>query len=422
MSVARLRRVPPEPRTGWEAELQLTSGGKLTKSVGNVALILIHHPVWQGSLTYDAWWDRLSWTRSPDDETGLRRPQAGEPFGDAHLVYLQHWIDRHYGTTFSLEGIMAAVRHAADVVAIHPVKSYLDALVWDGTPRLCTWLTTYLGTPDGPYETSTGVRWMISAVARIYEPGPCQVDHVLVLEGKQGAGKSSTARILGGPWYLPALPALNKKDEVATALIGRWIVELAELDVLKGIALSRMNAFITETSDVYRPKYGKCAVERWRQCVFMGTTNERRYLHDATGGRRFWGVRTGERHPIDLPALKEARDQLWAEAVRLYRDGEQWWPPETDTPLLQAQQEQRFLTDEWENRVAAWLDEHADITEISGGDLLDQSLNIPARDWTPALQIRAGILLGRLGWDQQDRKRIGGRYVRLWVRPAPPAP
>lgn len=64
--------------------------------------------------------------------------------------------------------------------------------------------------------------------------------------------------------------------------------------------------------------YARCAVAVPRRYVLAGTTNEERFLQDPTENRRFWPIAVGM---IDLNGLREARDQLIAEALARYRSG-----------------------------------------------------------------------------------------------------
>ena len=211
---------------------------------------------------------------------------------------------------------------------------------------------TYLGAEDTPLNRAFGSRWMISAVARIMQPG-AKVDHMLILEGPQGAKKSSALKVLAGAeWFTDELAEIGSKD-AAQQMRGIWIIEIAELDAIGRAEVSRIKAFLTRTTDRYRPPYERYVVEVPRQCVFAGSVNPDTYLRDETGNRRFWPVRCGR---IDLDALRRDRDQLWAEAVARYREGAIWWLDEPELIAeVKAEQDQRYHADAWDSRIDRWL-------------------------------------------------------------------
>jgi predicted P-loop ATPase len=234
----------------------------------------------------------------------------------------------------------------------------LASLQHDGRPRLNTWLSTCLGADQTAYNETVGRAMLIAAVARIFQPG-CKVDTVPIFEGAQGARKSTAVKALFDPWFSDELADLGSKD-AAMQTRGVWGIEVSELDAMSRMEASRIKAFITRTTDRFRPPYGSRIIESPRSCVFWGTTNSDGYLKDETGGRRFWPVKIGR---INVDLLHEQRDQLWAEAVVLYRANFPWWITKAET-LKDAERHQRdrYIDDPWDKAIADYVDVSHEVT------------------------------------------------------------
>jgi len=220
------------------------------------------------------------------------------------------------------------------------------------------------------HSRAVGARWLISAVARIFRPG-AKADCCLILEGPQGIRKSTALRTIAGEYFTDELADLGSKD-AAMQTRGVWIIELSELDNLSHAEVARIKAFMSRTTDRFRPPYGMRLVESPRQCVFAGTVNHSSYLRDETGGRRFWPVVCGQ---IDVDALAGDRDQLWAEAKARFESGSAWWLDTIDlVQLATDQQEARYEGDPWEEVIGPWL-ENKESTTIS--ELLEKCIIKP---------------------------------------------
>ena len=231
-------------------------------------------------------------------------------------------------------------------------KSTFSVSRTDGTrTRADQWLSRYLGAEPSEYHAAIGRMFLIAMAARVLEPG-CKADYVVILQGPQGELKSAACRVLGGEWFSDSMPDIRSKD-ASQHVRGLWLIELPELSALSRGNVELWKAFITRTTERYRPFYGRRETIEPRQCLFIGTTNRDEYLQDETGNRRFWPVAVGA---IKLDALKRDRAQLFAEAVHRYRAGEQWWPDkEFERSVIAPEQEARFEIDAWEAPIAEWL-------------------------------------------------------------------
>jgi predicted P-loop ATPase len=415
------------PTPAWFGRLRQDLAGAPERNEANVIIALSSDPAFAGVLAFDEF----------AQEVIARRPL---PWDDAHATFPRPWEDAddvRAAEWLQLRGINVAplvvgrsVGAVAREIRIHPVRDWLDTLTWDGTPRIETWTSTYLGAAPTPFHHTIGALWLISAVARIYRPG-VKADHMLILEGPQGARKSTALKVLAGEdWFTDELPELGSKD-AAIHMQGIWIVEIAELDAIGRAEVSRIKAFLTRTTDRFRPPYGRYTVEVPRQCIFAGTVNPDTYLRDETGNRRFWPLRCGT---IDIAALARDREQLWAEAVHNFREGAIWWID--DAELLAAastEQEARYQGDAWDARIDRWLTHdtrsvnrgHAGypdwqeeefersepLRDVSVGEILEGALRIETANWTKSDQMRVGAWLRSRQWERYQC-RVGS--ARAW--------
>jgi predicted P-loop ATPase len=293
------------------------------------------------------------------------------PVRDIDASHLQDVLQKTVMKSVGLNSVNQAIEVQAHASAYHPVKDYL-ALRWDGRSRIEQLFPAYFSTEDSVYTRAIARMFLVSMVKRIYEPG-CQADYMVVLEGPQGIMKSTACSVLGGEWFSDSLPNVSGYEkDVSGHLRGKWLIEVAEMHAMSKSETAQLKAFISRRVEIYRPPYGRHEVHEPRQCVFIGTTNRDTYLKDETGGRRFWPIRVlrcgenqyyGQGHPnarspghIHVDELRRERDQLFAEAVVLYRNRFQPYPTwQFEKQYIEPQQVARFDLDEWEPLVMGWL-------------------------------------------------------------------
>jgi predicted P-loop ATPase len=377
----------------WWHDLIKGDRGRPLGNLANVMIILRSDDALQGKLGFDEMLMAATWMRK-------------HPLTDADVASLQEQL-QHIGLpSVGKDTTFQAVDCIAREHGYHPVREYLDALAWDGMPRLDEWLTAYLGAEASPYVSRVGTMFMVSMIARIVKPG-CKVDHLLVIEGQQGILKSAACSVLGGKWFSDHLPDVSAGKDVSQHLRGKWLIEVSEMHAMGRAETTLLKSFITRDTERYRPSYGRLEVIEPRQCCFVGTTNKDTYLRDETGGRRFWPIKAGT---IDVDSLARDRDQLFAEAVQLYRDGVKWWPTKDfEHKHIMPQQEARFEADAWEETVAVFLDKASRVTVAQ---VAREALGFETQRIGTADQRRIAAAMERLGW--QREKRTGAR--RWWSK------
>ncbi len=399
----RERRQDREEQThpqAWHDELSRTDKGALHCSVANIIRILQNDPAWAGALGWDEFSLKVMKLKPPPFTLG----KIGE-WVDSDDTKTVVWLSDNYQLRAQVNRVAECINVVAEPNTYHPIREYLSRLEWDGQSRVKTWLSSYMGSKDTPYSRLVGGCWMIGAIARVMRPG-CKMDNVIIFEGGQGKGKSRALNILAGEWFTDTPFELGSKDGYIT-MRGKWIIELAELDTFNRAESTKAKHFFAASFDTYRDVYGRRALDVLRQCIFAGTTNSDEYLKDDSGNRRYWPIKTGV---IRHNQLGRDRDQLWAEALHLFSSGEPWWF-DHGIDYVAKEQDKRFVTDAWEDRVSEyiagmkrqWIPSSETPFYVTVASVLSECLQIPPGKWTRQDQMRASSVLKRLG---MIRKRI----------------
>lgn len=401
------------PNNRWRDDLLLNAEGIARKNLFNAVIIARDHPEMRNGLAYDEFRQLIVTKR--DMPWGTPTDSA---FSEIDMLSFVDWVQ---GEKLPMSKDLAeqSIQIVAHRNRFHPIRDWLDSLQWDGIERIDHWLHDMMGVePEGldeedegldQYVRQVGSKWLISAIARIMNPG-AKVDHMLVFEGDQGKGKSTAVRHLAGDdLFSDNLSDIKNKD-AGMELQGVWIVELAELDHLKKTESTAIKAWLTKTKDRFRPPYGKTVQDFPRQCVFVGTVNGSSYLKDDTGNRRYWPVRTGT---IDLQAIKDNREQLWAEALHRYRSGEKWHLDSNAViELAKREQVDRIESDPWEDAL--------EVSGLGDGGPFKISDALKAIDphherWTKMHEMRVARCLVSLGYERR-RCRLVKKRGWFWAK------
>lgn len=302
-----------EENLDWTSKLDVDKKGNVLNTIGNVVLILNNDERLKGGLAWDDFAKRALVMR--DLPWRLKGDKFSEGLSDSDDPGYRNYLEAVYKVN-----VASKVKDAIELVihqhSFHPVRNWLEGFKWDGKKRLDTLMIDYLGVEDSVYAREVTRKTLIAAVARVYEPG-IKFDHVLLLIGPQGIGKSRMVSKLGGKWYSDTFGNLQTNSAMEN-IQGVWIMEIGELAGLKKHEADVIKLFIAKGEDRFRVAYGKRVDTFPRQCIFIGTSNDYEPLKDQSGGRRFWPLQCTKALYIG----KEEIEQVWAEALVVYKRGE----------------------------------------------------------------------------------------------------
>lgn len=332
------------------SRLDRDSKGNVRQSINNVIVAIKGDPhlrgkLWHDKFTgYDCASDKMPWNRTT---------KAWTDMDDANL---RAYLERVYGLT-GKERINDALSAVFADNQRHPIEEYLRGLTWDGVPRLDKLIIDYIGAEDTLLTRMMTRKIFTAAVARVMHPGT-KFDYCLIMSGGEGIGKSTLLSTMGGDWFSDSIVTTEGKEGMES-LRGAWIIELAELASIKRSDVEQVKNFLSKREDVYRQAYGKRVQPYPRQCVFFGTTNEDDFLKGDTGNRRFWVVRVDASKcsfKDPFKAIREDRDQLWAEAMVRFNENETLYlDPDMEKEARIRQQEANIDNDD---PIPGMLDEY----------------------------------------------------------------
>ena len=416
----------PLPRSVEEVKSMLdsTEKGGVRNSIRNCLTVFQCDPLLSGAIAYNLLTDRTDIVKP----IGYQR-STGSTMTDTDMKYIRLYLEETYGLT-SEKKIADAADLAAHQNSYHPVRDYLNSLVWDGTGRIRFCLRHFLGADADKYTCEALKLFLLGAIHRAFQPG-CKFEVMLCLVGGQGAGKSTFFRLLAvkDEWFSDDLRKLDDEN-VYRKLQGHWIIEMSEMIATANAkSIEEIKSFLSRQKEVYKIPYETHPADRPRQCVFGGTSNALDFLPlDRSGNRRFLPVQVcpeqAEVHILEDEAASRAYiSQLWAEAMMIYKSGG-WkltFSPEMVRYLKEHQRD--FMPEDTKaGMIQAYLD-HYTGSAVCSKQLYKEALNHPF-DEPKQWEIReVNEIMNQcvIGWKYFPNPRMFAGYGRQkgWEREQP---
>lgn len=392
----------------WASELEVDFKGKYISSAANVNVIFAN----------DLRLKELFRKNNFDGKKYIfgslpwRKITNPEIFKDSDYSGIRNYVESVYGisgnTKIEDALVLQFVKHS-----FHPVKEYLKNLKWDGIKRIDDLLIDYFGADDNIYSKEAIRKTLIGAVGRVFEPG-IKFDLVLSLVGEQGIGKSTFFKKLGKQWFSDTLTTVKGK-EALEQIQGKWIIEMAELSAISKAEVEIVKNFISKQEDTFRHAYGRVSETYYRQCIFVATTNKGSFLRDPSGNRRFMPIDVNKtkinKDVLFSVELDDDVDQIWAEAVELYKKGENLYLSREAELIAYREQRNHSETDERKGLIEQYLDtklpsDWDDMDIFDRRDWIRSPVNgFDERDYTCVAEIWCECL----GKEKEDMSRYNTR-------------
>lgn len=409
-----------QPSSGpqWTNLFVLNRENYPASTVANVITALSHDESWKDVLAFSTFVGDIVCLKPPPWK-GVLKPgedkvkQAEYYWTDRDTTRTAAYLANKYHLLVSDHIVAAGLEVVAEQKKVHPIRDWLTGLKWDRKKRVEDLFIRLAGAEDSKYTRAVTLKWMVGLVARVFEPG-CMFRMMLILEGPQDIRKSTALRTLAvrDEWFLETSIELGSKDSYQ-ALRGKWIVEFGELDSLSRSEVSKVKQHISERVSSYRPSYGRRFIDFPRQCGFAGSTNDSQYLKDETGATRFYPIAVPPGKSIDIEALRDEVEQLWAEAVTRYRAGEEPFLRDEGVRVEAAKvAEARRQPHPWEDPVQRWLARlHPKRREggVTTYEVLTEAVCKEVGSLTRGDEMSAAAALRACGWQLDTRPRAGAR-------------
>ena len=238
---------------------------------------------------------------------------------DKELLRME--IEKRFKFKAKVIDLDTAIVSASDKFRYHPIKNQILAVSWDEVPRAETFFIDVLGVEDNVYNRECTRKWLLASVTRLFKTG-VKFDEMIILQGGQGIGKSTTLQRLSLGYYTDITDKLS--DETTFKVMRTWLVELSELSTMIKTDSDSFKAWLSATKDTVRKKYGSDPNDYPRTFTVLGTTNNKEILKDRTGNRRYW-LMYCDKDKIKNTIWSVDNEyilQLWAEVYQWYDNGE----------------------------------------------------------------------------------------------------
>lgn len=194
-------------------------------------------------------------------------------------------IEKQFKFKAKLVDLDTAIVSASDKFRYHPIKNKIVTKTWDGKPRAESFFIDVLGVEDNQYNRECTRKWLLASLTRLFDNG-IKFDEMIILQGGQGIGKSTTLQRLSLGYYTDITEKIS--DEVTFKVLRTWLVELSELSTMVKTDSDTFKAWLSATKDTVRKRYATDPTDHPRTFAVLGTTNNKEILKDRTGNRRYW--------------------------------------------------------------------------------------------------------------------------------------